>query len=259
MSTPGDDPTIDGEYTPLPLAQRLRDAAATRGTRAVAGDFARWGIRLVAGLPHAGGEHGTFTLAGEDHAYCYGAYKRAWVTERAVEVPIAQQLVDETRAAGGRVLEVGHVLGHYRPGQDHVVVDKYESAEGVLNRDVMDLEPLGVFDLVIAVSTVEHVGWDEEPRVPGLAVEAITALRRSVAPGGRLVLTIPVGYNPSLDDAVRQGALPWSSLRALRREPGTTDWHEVDPTAALTAPYDFLLYSARAVLVAELPSRSSAS
>ena len=41
------------------------------------------------------------------------------------------------------MLEVGNVLRHYRPQLDHLVVDKYEHAPGVLNRDVLDLDDLG--------------------------------------------------------------------------------------------------------------------
>ena len=106
------------------------------------------------------------------------------MTERAVEVPIMQRIVDAH--AGARILEVGHVLGHYGP-VDHVVVDKYEQAPGVLNLDVLELAPLGEFDLIVAISTLEHVGWDESPREPGKAGEALTALAPRLAPGGRLV------------------------------------------------------------------------
>ena len=63
------------------------------------------------------------------------------------------------------MLEVGNVLGHYVP-VEHLVVDKYEQAPGVLNDDVADLDLGRQFDLVLAVSTLEHVGLDEETRDP---------------------------------------------------------------------------------------------
>src|SRR5205085_407549 len=143
----------------------------------------------------------------------------------------------------------GHVLGHFRP-QTHVVVDKYEPAPGVLNRDVLDLQELGRFDLIVAVSTLEHVGWDEAPREPHKAIEAVRALRARLAPGGRLAITVPVGYNPVFDAAIRQGELELSSTAALRRQPGATNWREVPTAEVWSAPYDFLLYSARGVLFA---------
>jgi SAM-dependent methyltransferase len=243
-------------YTPLSLQERLVHAAKVRGVRPVAGDFVRWAGHLAAGLPRARvGSGGEFQFEGRRYAYLYGAYKRSWTTERAVEVPIVQDIVDAH--IDKRVLEVGNVLSHYGP-QRHTIVDKYEDAPGVENLDVFDMAGLGTFDLVVAISTVEHVGWDEDPRVPGKAVEAIGALYERVAPGGRLVLTIPAGYNPSLDAALKDGAVEFTRLAAMRRQGGGASWRQGAPDEAWAAPYDFLLYSARGVLVASL-ERPSAS
>ncbi len=241
----------DSGYTPQALGPRARDAVRRRGLRPVAGDLVRWGTRMLAGAPWTvPGSHGTFELQGERHRYLYHRYKRSWLTERAVEVPVAQAEVD--RHAGRRILEVGHVLGHFRP-QSHLVVDKYERAAGVLNRDVLDLGGLGglgLFDLIVAVSTLEHVGHDESPRDPAAAARAVAALRAQLAPGGRMLVTIPAGYNRAFDEAVAGGAVPTRSLFALRRVGGGTRWREVAPAEAWQAPYDFLLYSARAVVFA---------
>ena len=253
----------DGGYTPQPLGARTREAVRRRGVRPVAGDLVRWGMAAVAGAPWTlAGAHGTFELEGEHHRYLYHRYKRSWLTERAVEVPVAQAEVD--RCEGGRILEVGHVLGHYRR-HAHVVVDKYEAAPGVLNLDVLDLGDLGLFDLIVAVSTLEHVGHDESPRDPTAAPRAVAALRERLAPGGRLLVTVPAGYNPAFDAALREGAIATHSLTALRRVGrgrlggrgggggvggGGARWEQVAPAEAWAAPYDFLLYRARAVLFA---------
>jgi SAM-dependent methyltransferase len=240
-------------YRPMALGPRLRHAVRERGARPVAGDFARWGSSLVFGAPWAlRGARGGFEIDGERYPYLYAPYKRTWLTERAVEVPVVRRLVDRHR--DGRVLEVGNVLRHYAPDLGHVVVDKYERAPGVLNRDVLELDDLGRFDLVVAISTLEHVGWDEEPRDPGRAVEAARALRRLLAPGGQLVMTHPIGYNPPFDAALREGALPFERAAALRRVPGRDRWRQVAPSDVWDAPYDFLLYRARGVLVATVPA-----
>lgn len=237
-----------GGYTPQALGARTRAAVQARGVRPVAGDLARWGTAAVLGAPWTlRGAHATFELAGERHRYLYHRYKLSWLTERAVEVPVAQAAVD--RCAGGRILEVGHVLGHYRP-HSHLVVDKYERSPGVLNRDVLDLGDLGPFDLIVAVSTLEHVGHDESPRDPEAAPRAVAALRERLAVGGRLLVTIPAGYNAAFDAAVAGGEVPTQSLTALRRVGSGTRWREVAPLQAWDAPYDFLLYRARAVLFA---------
>jgi SAM-dependent methyltransferase len=161
-----------------------------------------------------------------------------------VEVPVAQALVDQH--APDRVLEIGNVLAHYRP-QEHQVVDKYEQAPGVLNRDVLDLEGLGEFDLIVAISTLEHVGWDESPREPTKAARAVSALRCLLAPGGLLAITVPVGYNAAFDAVLRSGEVPLDRAVALRRAGGTR-WREVPPAVVWSVPYDFLLYRARGVL-----------
>lgn len=217
-----------------------------RGVRPVVGDLMRFGTQAVMGLPlTVFGSRETFELMGKSYPYLYHRYKLAWLTERAVEVPVAQAIVDD--AAGRRVLEVGNVLSHYRP-QTHVILDKYEHAPGVVNCDVLEVGSLGRFDLIVAISTLEHVGWDEAPRDPGKPLRAISLLRSALAPSGRLVFTHPVGYNPSLDFALRSGEAGLSRAAALRQELGSTRWREVTPDGVWMAPYDFLIFRARAVL-----------
>ena len=237
----------DTGYTPQSMLERTRRALAARGARPVVRDLARWGTSLVAGVPWTlAGSHGTFELDGQRYHYLYNRHKFTWLTERAVEVPVAQALVDEH--ASDRVLEIGNVLSHYRP-QQHLVVDKYEQAPGVLNRDVLDLGGLGQFDLIVAISTLEHVGWDESPRDPAKAQRAVKVLRSLVAPGGLLAITVPVGYNTAFDAALRTGEVPLNRAVALRRA-GATKWREVAPAEVWSVPYDFLLYRARGVLFA---------
>ena len=117
----------------------------------------------------------------------------------------------------------------------------------MLNRDVLDLGGLDRFDLIVAISTLEHVGWDESPRDPAKAKRAIDVLQSLLAPGGLLAITVPVGYNPAFDAALSSGDVPLDRAVALRRAGGTR-WREVTPAAVWSVPYDFLLYRARAVL-----------
>lgn len=237
-------------YTPLGLVQRTREAVSQRGARPVIGDLARWATGVASGLPWvARGHHGSFEFQGQRHGYLHRPYKQSWMTERAVEVPVMQRIV--AAHAGQRILEVGHVLGHYGP-VDHVVVDKYEQAPGVQNLDVLELAPLGEFDLIIAISTLEHVGWDEAPREPDKAAKAVSALRARLAPGGLLVLTVPMGYNPWFDAALRHGEIPLTRTAALRQSRLGPHWREVATDEVWSASYDFLLYRARGVLVAFL-------
>jgi SAM-dependent methyltransferase len=219
-------------YAQPKFPQRLRTHAREEGAGAVARRMAAWGAGL------ARPPRGEFELGGERYPFVRRLHGLTWITERAVEIPVAQRLVERSRAK--RVLEVGNVLSHYAPVA-HDVVDKYERAPGVRNVDVLDLAPEPAYDLIVTVSTLEHVGRDEEPRDPERAIRALDHLRRLLNPGGELFATVPVGYNPDLDRALAEGP---HELRAMRRRP----WREVDPAEAFQCAYDFLVYSASAVL-----------
>ncbi|MBT3614639.1 MAG: hypothetical protein HN524_01475, partial [Verrucomicrobia bacterium] len=89
----------------------------------------------------------------------YHRYNMTWATERAVEVPIAQEFIE--RFAGKRVLEVGNVTPHYLDTA-HTVLDKYERGPGIINEDIAGYSPPERFDLILSVSTFEHIGYDDE-------------------------------------------------------------------------------------------------
>ena len=108
----------------------------------------------------------------------------------------------------------------------------------------------------MSISTLEHVGRDEQPSDPAKALRAIEHLRGLLAPDGRLVFSVPVGYNEALDRALAEDALPLSECRALRRERGS--WQEVALSRALGAPYDELLYEAEALVIATARAPSPA-
>ena len=127
--------------------------------------------------------------------------------------------------AGGRVLEVGNVLSHYFPVR-HELVDKYERGRKVRNLDVLEVGGGEKYDLIVSISTLEHVGWDEEPKDPEKVIRAVHHLTDQLArPGGRLVVTMPLGYNPPLDRLLAQGAVPFTRTTYFRRS-GPTTWHE---------------------------------
>lgn len=223
-----------------------------RGVVSVVTSCVLWVGQWLLGRPRAGRPTTrTFGYAGRRVPYVHEGYNYTWLNERAVELALAREQL--AAHPGARVLEVGHVLGHYDP-VDHVVVDKYEQAPGVLNLDVADLdrELDERFDLVLAVSTLEHVGLDEEVQDPAKPGRALRGLVGLLAPGGTLWLTHPVGYNPALDAELREGGHPVVSLRGLRRERWRNRWREVPVEQVWDAPYDRLLYTAHGLVVAEL-------
>lgn len=175
-----------------------------------------------------------FTLGGEEYPYFAHGYNIAWLCERTVEVPVAWRLA--ARFQGRRVLEVGNVLSHYFE-TSHDVLDKYEQAPGVLNEDLVGFRPKEPYDLVLSVSTVEHVGWDEEPKDPAKALAGIETLKGLVAPGGTLFFTFPLGHHPELDRALDEGRLGLARALYLRRVSADNNWAEAGRDAVRGAPY----------------------
>ena len=91
----------------------------------------------------------------------------------------------------------------------HDIVDKYEKAEGVINQDVVDFQPAenenDKYDLIVSISTIEHVGWDETPRDPKKIPRALENLTtKCLAPRGEIVVTLPLGYNTYLDKLLKE-------------------------------------------------------
>ena len=64
----------------------------------------------------------TFTFQGKAYKYLFRRYNTTYANERAVEIPIAMEVVRGHPEE--RVLEVGNVLAHYYP-HHHDVLDKY--------------------------------------------------------------------------------------------------------------------------------------
>jgi hypothetical protein len=175
----------------------------------------------------------TLSLAGTQCCYFIHRYNETWRNERA-EIPIALHQLDQHTA--GRVLEVGNMLSHYgRRGDD--VVDNYESVPGVINEDIVEMKRDHPYDLILAISTVEDGGFDEERRdvdKPRRAVERMVPMH---APGGTLLVTVPLGYNESLNTDLREGAIAFDDLRYLKRISADNRWREVSATEVEPVAY----------------------
>ena len=191
----------DAEARERALA-KLREGTLSRATL----------VHELAGAP----EFERIRLLDDGIAFARGARERGerprWLQgppgtdERVIELPWVL-----SRLSGKRALEVGYAFAEppylaalLRAGFDELVgVDLAEAGVPGLRgvrADVRDL-PFedGEFDLVLCVSTLEHVGADNTGY--GLAAEddsasrltALRELRRVLAPTGRLLITVPCG------------------------------------------------------------------
>ncbi len=175
-----------------------------------------------------------FTLGGRRYPYCYADFNHAWGTERTVEVPIALELL--RHSPPHQTLEVGNVLSHYAP-TEHPVVDRFELGPHVVNQDVADYDPPGPLDLIVSVSTLEHVGWDEVPREQAKLPRVVRRLRSWLSPSGEAWVTVPLGYNRWLDRLLASGELGADRAFFLRRLSFDNRWAECSYDAAATARY----------------------
>jgi SAM-dependent methyltransferase len=230
MSTPTKEKKLIGSAgdarNPLHrLVERFNEARARRGARGA-----------------------TFEYDGEQLAYFLAPYNVTWANERCVELAIAEELLARE---SGSVLEIGNVWSHYAE-HDHAVVDKYEVAPGVENIDVVDIDPSLKFDLVFSLSTMEHVGWDEEPREPEKLRSALDRLRQLISPGGSAVITFPLGWNHWLDEQIFSTGLEFDRLDWYERTGRFCSWRLSDRDALFGREYGTPYINANGLVVAVL-------
>ena len=151
---------------------------------------------------------------------------------------------------------MGNVLSHYFPVY-HDVLDKYEKGEGIINEDVVDFKPSTKYDLMVSISTLEHVGWDERPRDPLKVLRAIENLVNCLAPGGKLVATFPLAYNTELDKLLKDGNLQFTTQHYLRRVSRDNRWEEAEWEHVRDAQYGYPYPRANALVVATIEGQSA--
>lgn len=207
-----------------------------------------------------------FVFCGLEYPYFYHSYNTTYRSERAVEIPLAVERLECN--PGKRVLEVGNVLSHYVP-VSHEVLDKYERADGIvnllegyrkegaviINEDVSEFNPAAPYDLIISVSTLEHVGWDEEPREPEKILRVLRKLTSLLAENGVLFVTMPLGHNKFLDSALADGRIEFGEAIWLKRVSKDNQWKQVTAEEVAGARYGHPFPSANAIIVGIIKRR----
>jgi len=208
---------------------------------------------------------GYFKFRGKKYRYFCHGYNTTWLNERTIEIPIIWKIVKQYKDK--EILEVGNVLSHYFPVQ-HDVVDKYEKAAGVINEDIVNFQSPKKYDLIVSISTLEHLDYDEDPREPiwkqnrdapiyesTKILRAIQNLKRLLVPGGKMVITLPLGYNPIVDKLVANNKLSLSegkmqnAIYYLKRAHRVNKWKEATMNECQEIKYDFVYHFARAIII----------
>lgn len=183
-----------------------------------------------------------FDFAKRRYRYFCHPRNLTWKNERIVEIPIALAAI----AKAGRILEVGDVLRQYGAKGPRDIVDL--GSETAVQQDVLAYRG-GPFDLIISISTLEHVGRDDGTEDFSRAIAAVKHLCGMLRPGGRLLFTVPVGYNPVLDAWLYSG---WAGTnRYMLRVSKDNRWVECDEHLPRRAQYGVPYRSANALIVGE--------
>jgi len=175
-------------------------------------------------------------------------------TARAVELPLAAEVME--RFKGKRILEVGNVLSNHFEGMTHVVVDKYQ---GPIKEDIVNYTA-SPYDLVISISTIEHIGVDEHRYAgypieaePTKALKALGAMGGLVAREGELFCTWPMSYNLNLDawTLARSRSL-FDDISFMKRVSRSNRWEEAGWEDAYEAKYNQPFPRGNVIVIARL-------
>jgi hypothetical protein len=188
----------------------------------------------------------TFVFRGKIYHYFYSFYHATYMNERAVELPIVMDVVNSN--TDKRILEVGNVLSHYFDF-DHTVVDKYEAGKGVVNQDIVDFRSDISYNLVVSISTLEHVGWDEIPRDDNKIFRAIENMKNLLSNNGAMVITLPIGQNAALDSMIKDRVLTFDQQYYMLRISKSNEWKEASWNEVKDQQYNKPYSNANAIII----------
>ena len=182
-----------------------------------------------------------FRFNGREYRYFYHPYHWTWRGERAVELPVILEEVEKVDAE--RVLELGNVLSHYYDVH-HDIVDKYERGDCVITSDICDFHTPKTYDLIVSISTIEHIGLDEDPAGGETLIQprksqcVIRRLKRMLSENGKLLVTVPLGHNLALDRLLKDDTMSIFTKKTLmKRISKSNKWAEVEESEIRDAKY----------------------
>ncbi|MFC1539673.1 SAM-dependent methyltransferase [Candidatus Latescibacterota bacterium] len=193
----------------------------------------------------------TFTFKNKTYSYFYHRYNFTWDNERSVEIPIVMKQLAMNKDKN--VLEMGNVLSHYfSPEWD--ILDKFDTGPGVISKDIIDFIPENKYDLVVSISTLEHVGFDDDVKNPEKILETMKKLKQNcLKPDGRMIFTMPLGYNQYMDEKLFDSSLGFDTMSFMKRI-SKNEWCELPKDELGVVSYADEYIEANAIVVAEYNS-----
>ena len=188
----------------------------------------------------------TFNFNGENFNYFMHPYNFTWRNERIIEVPIIRKLILNNE--GKNILEVGNVLSHYFK-INHDIFDKYEKGDKVINKDIVDFKSKKKYDLIISISTLEHIGWDEPEKDNKKGLKAIKKMKSLLKRKGKMIFTIPLGYNPFIDKYIKNNQINFSEKFFLIRISSKNIWQQSSWNLVKNIKYNYPFPYANGVVI----------
>ncbi|EQB70244.1 MAG: hypothetical protein AMDU1_APLC00066G0002 [Thermoplasmatales archaeon A-plasma] len=177
--------------------------------------------------------HPLFSFRINNIKYRYFTHKyNAIDGERCVEIPWVLTQIDVNK----KILEVGNVLSHY-VNFSHTVVDRYERAPEVINEDAEVFQPTTKYDFIISISTLEHIGFDETVKDDLKISRVISNLKSLINDGGKILITVPLVYNPTIDKIVINNDEGFSKMIFLKQISRFNRWKQCTLDEALKLKY----------------------
>lgn len=190
-----------------------------------------------------------FVFQQERYNYCLEKYNLSWRNERTIEIPIIQKVIKDHIKLN--ILEIGCVLKHYdsSPKINWTIVDKYEKFTGVINKDITEYYPKTKFDLIVSISTIEHIGMEDGAITPNKAKYVINQVRKNLLNiNGKFIFTIPIGYNKSLDKQIFSNKITFSEKHYVTRI-SNNEWLETTQDKVLNSKYNKPYICANALFI----------
>ena len=196
-----------------------------------------------------------FDFNGRKFKYFIAPYNTTFQNERAVEIPIMLDYVKKNK--NKNILEIGNVLRHYFKS-NYDVVDKYEKGIGVFNFDIIDFVPTNKYDLIISISTFEHIGFDEVQRYSDdkylnikqdALLTAIEKTKSLLNHNGIFIFSAPIGFNGFLDSQLKNNNLGLTEISFLKRISANNNWTQAQYDDIKEIQYGQPFVSANALII----------
>jgi len=193
-------------------------------------------------------KRGHFSFQNSKMRYFTHRYNWATLNERTIEVPIIYNIIKKYR--GKNILEIGNVLSHYF-NSNWDILDKFEKGKNVINEDIVDFKPQGKYDLVVSISTFEHIGYDYgEDKDSSKCLSAINYVRANLIDSKSLfIMTIPLGYNINIDKKLFAGELYFDRIYWFRRISYDNRWEGCKKEDIVDAKYNLPFKWANAIAI----------